>query len=130
MRDEQDIRDRWLLDRAAFYYAATHQLFINTHYPSVVELAARLAHEAADWFDPTTVQVAARTEAEACMVKRVGRAVVYGRAKRTKPDLWQPSHVDKAMAPESLSIAADDLGGLFPDALARMRQALSAALGA
>ena len=49
----------------------------------------------------------------------VGRAVVYALAKQTNKD-WNSEAVKQALAPESLSLAADD----FHDALQSARRRL------
>ena len=45
LRDEKDLRDRWLLGRAAIYYAEASLLAINVKYPPLEKLVAKLQLE-------------------------------------------------------------------------------------
>jgi hypothetical protein len=108
LRDEADIRYRWLLGRGGRFESATNQLLINLTYPTVDDLQRRLQGQP---------QIARRDDAaafakslaELALVRRVGRALVHGLAKRYNPELWEENHVERAIAPEALSIAADDV---------------------
>jgi hypothetical protein len=125
LHDEQDVRDRWLGGRAACFHPETGQVFVNARYPSALLLAERLAAEFAGAAHPTAVAAAARAAAESCLVRRVGRTVLFGLAKHDDPEHWHPGHVEKAVAPESLSVAADDLEEMLPWARNRVRFSLT-----
>jgi hypothetical protein len=109
LRNVDDIRDRWLLGRAACFYPETKQLFINTHYPSLLKLQDKLrsrlnGRTAAPDLETSIIEVS-----EDCLVRRIGRGLIFAIAKHLEPEIWQQGHIEKAMAPESLSILADGL---------------------
>lgn len=105
--DPDDIQDRWLTGRAACYYPNTRQLFVNITYDSIRLLAERVAA----MFEPDHSEAVAQYAREAAIqavIRRVARALLFGLAKEAQPALWHPGHIEKATAPEALSIAADD----------------------
>ena len=66
-----------------------------------------LEREYADANDIETMRKMARVGAEYTMAMRVGRAVIFAMAKRLNQE-WILDDMDKAHAPEALSLAADD----------------------
>jgi len=122
LHDEQDIRDRWLDGRAACFYPETLQVFINTRYPSVAALQLQLEAEFADSSLLSDLSSAAKEVAQSSLVRRIGRAVLYGLAKRADPQHWGEGHIEKAISPESLSLVADDIADVLPWARAALQR--------
>ncbi|WP_294534519.1 ATP-binding protein [uncultured Rhodoblastus sp.] len=120
-----DVRDRWLEGRAAVYYPETGQIFINMLYDSVDSFttALRKACSIADlgFADEKTI---ART-AEFFYVRRILRALILALAKESKPLQWSPEHIQRAISPEALSTAAEDLDDLLELAIGAIRRQIS-----
>lgn len=127
LHDEQDINDRWLLGRAACFYPATKQLFVNTHYKSVGIIRDMLQEALAGIAVPRLLEACITEVAVECVVTRVGRALLFGISKHLEPENWQSGHIEKAMSPESLSIAADDFYELLPWAQQEVRDRIERA---
>ena len=108
LSDPDDIQDRWLTGRAACYYPNTRQLFVNITYESITLLADSVAATFEPDHPAETVAQYAREAAIQAVIRRVARALLFGLAKGAQPALWHPGHIEKATAPEALSIAADD----------------------
>jgi hypothetical protein len=124
LRDPQEIADRDLAERAAAYYAETHQLHLNLTYPAVALLAERLRALAPPEAEPAAVAEAAQLVAERAMVLRVVRALVHGLAKRGQPRAWREAQLKHLLSPESLTLAADDNETGWLDSEQAMRTAL------
>jgi hypothetical protein len=124
LTDEQDINDRWLLDRAGCFYDSTKQLFLNTQYPSVASARAALRETFWDMADSSKVMALIDEAAIDCLMTRVCRALLFAMAKHLGSDNWQSGHIEKAMSPETLSIAADDFHDLLPWAAKQIRAKL------
>lgn len=118
LSDDEQIDERGLQGRAAKYYPATHQLFVNLTYSAVVRLTAQLedAFQAAPGGE--TKANIARDLAEWAMTRMVSRAVVYSLGKKTAG--WLPEEVARVQSPESLSIVADDYTSVLPIVQQRM----------
>ena len=114
LHDEQDIRDRWLDGRAACYYPETLQVFVNTRYPSVQALQRQLEEEFAVAANAAAMLATVKEVAQSSLVRRVGRAVLFGLAKHNDPQHWAEGHIQKAISPEALSVVADDLADVMP----------------
>jgi hypothetical protein len=88
-------------------------------YPSIQLMKEQLEREYADASDVDQMREIAQQLAEQTIMILVGRAVVYALAKQVNKD-WNSEAVKQALAPESLSLAADD----FHDALQSARRKL------
>lgn len=106
LRTPEEIEEKQLRGRAARYYD-NGQLFINMLYPSIEEMREALEFSYAAVADVDGMREAALRQAEKTMTLRVGRAVVFALAKQLNKE-WDPDAVKHALAPESLSLAADD----------------------
>ena len=111
LRDEQDIRDRWLIGRAAKYFPDVALLAINARYRSLQELQANLTddirarggrHEAQD----------IQRIAERAFIRRIVRTLGLCLAKKNNPGEWGKKHIETATSEEALTLAADDLSDL------------------
>ncbi|ONG50454.1 ATP-binding protein [Pseudoroseomonas deserti] len=123
LRDAQEIADRDLTERAAAYYAETHQLHVNLAYPAVALLAERLRALAPPEAEPEVVAEAAQLVAERAMVLRLVRALAHGLAKRGQK-AWRDAQVKHVLSPEGLTLAADDNETGWLDSEQAMRTAL------
>lgn len=118
LRNIEDIDGKQLRGRAARYYD-NGQLFLNMLYPSIGEMREALELSYATVADLDNMREAALRQAEKSMVLRVGRAVVFALAKQLNKE-WDPDAVRHALAPESLSLAADD----FYDSIQSARRSM------
>ena len=116
LRTEQEIEEKQIRERAARYYD-NGQLFVNMLYPPILAMKEQLEREYGEASDLDELRRMAVQLAEDTMILRVGRAVVYALAKQANRE-WNSEAVSKALAPESLSMAADD----FKDALQSARR--------
>ncbi|WP_424139942.1 tetratricopeptide repeat protein [Roseomonas chloroacetimidivorans] len=122
LRDAEQIEGRGLSGRAARYYPAPHQIFVNLTYSSALRLRAHL--EEAFAFSPDAESRArlAADLAELVLTRQVARAVVYSLAKQELG--WTPDEIARAQSPESLSVVADDYLAEFPAVRQRMAEML------
>jgi hypothetical protein len=118
LRTEDEIEEKQLRERAARYYD-NGQLYVNMLYPSIHLMKDQLEREYANVSDVDHLRQLAQQLAEQTIILLVGRAVVYALAKQRNKD-WTSDAVKQALAPESLSLAADD----FSDALQSARRKL------
>lgn len=116
LRSEEEIADRNLAHRAGRFYADTHQLYINMRYPTVSKLVELLvADTPADVSIDVAREVAERV-AESMLVLRLGRALILGLAKRNAEKGWNETEKLTAVSSEMLTVVADDLPLLLPQA--------------
>jgi len=116
LRTEAEIEEKQIKERAARYYD-NGQLFVNMLYPAIQQMKDQLEKEYADTSDVEQMRALALQLAEETMIRDVGRAVVFALAKQANKE-WNSEAVSKALAPESLSLAADD----YSDALQSARR--------
>ncbi len=109
LRSPQEVADRNLRYRAARFYPESHQLYVNLLYPSVQQLVEQLVVLAPLKASPVLVGAAARAAAENALVLRLGRAVVYGLAKRNAAEGWSEAEKKQVLSSEVLTLIADDL---------------------
>jgi hypothetical protein len=121
LRSEEDIEEKQIKERAARYYD-NGQLFVNMLYPSIQLMKEQLEKEYAEAGDIDEMRKMSLQLAEETMILRVGRAVVFALAKQANKE-WNSEAVSKALAPESLSLAADD----YKDALQSARRKIGKA---
>lgn len=114
--DELDhIEDKQIVGRAARYYPKTGELFINMRYPAVSQMFDQLSKEYAQAPDPELMHQMAQGHSRNAMIQRVGLAVVFALAKRLNKE-WDETDMQKALEPESLSLAADNYYESLQDA--------------
>jgi hypothetical protein len=126
LSDPEDIDEKNIRGRAGRYYNEQNQLFVNLLYPAVAEMREVLEAEYASASEPEAMRLLASQQSEHQMVLRVGRAVVYALAKKLSRE-WDREAVERAMSPESLSVAADDYTGSLQSARRSMGIRLRAA---
>jgi hypothetical protein len=105
--DDVEIEEKGVKGRAARYYIDTGQLFINMQYPAIAQMRSLLEDEYATAADLDAMRMLVQQHAERSIMLRVGRAVVYALAKQLMKE-WDSVAVERALSPESLSVAADD----------------------
>lgn len=115
---DEEIEEKQLRGRAARYYESG-LLFVNMKYPSVALMREELEREYGSAQEVESMRAMALTLSERTMIIRVGRAVVYALAKQLSKE-WDQNAMRQALAPESLSLAADD----YADALQSARRKL------
>jgi hypothetical protein len=120
---DEEIDEKGLRGRAGRYVMEAGQLFVNMQYPAITEMRVQLEAEYADAHDIDVMRSLAHQHAEATMILRIGRTVVYALAKQLNKE-WDQKALEIASSPESLSMAADDFG----DAMQNVRRAISTAL--
>jgi hypothetical protein len=127
LHDETELRDRWLLGRAAIYMPDSNELFVNGRYQSVLRLV-RLTRAALPLDLSEDAEAAIIEGAEHAMAYRVARSVIRAIAKATDQN-WTTGNIQNAVAPEALSLVADDLDDALPGLRARAaRSAMPAAV--
>jgi len=128
LRDVKDIRDRWLLDRAAMYHAETRELCVNMGYVSARKLAERVVSRLSAQ-DPK-FHARAQELAESALLRRVCRSAVFGLRKVLEPDFWNEGNIKRALSPESFSAVAEDLNSAEPLIIATLEQEFDLPRGA
>lgn len=118
LRTAEEVEEKQLRGRAARYYE-NGQLFLNMLYPAIGEMQEALEASYAAVTEVESMREAALQQAEKSMILRVGRAVVFALAKQLNKE-WDADAVKHALAPESLSLAADD----FYDSLQSARRSM------
>lgn len=116
LRDPADIAERGLTGRAGRWYGETHELFVNLLYPAVDAMREALERDCAHAADQETVRTLATELSEVALLRRLGRAVVFGLVRAGEG--WPQWELDQALSPASLSIAADDYAAATADARA------------
>jgi hypothetical protein len=106
LRTEIEIEEKQIKEKAARYYD-NGQLFVNMLYPSISKMKEQLESEYAAVSDIDQMRSLALQAAEETTILRIGRAVVFALAKQANKE-WNSEAISKALAPESLSVAADD----------------------
>jgi hypothetical protein len=130
LRTPEQIKERGLEGRAAKFYPASGQIFLNLTYPAIAEMAESLllTNEIPVTGQEETARRIAGEIAEWAVTKRVTRAVVYSMAKKKLG--WRTEEIARAQSPESLSLAADDWSGMMEAGQSRLQDALSTELQA
>jgi tetratricopeptide (TPR) repeat protein len=123
IEDEAEIIEKSLGGRAARYYPAARQVFVNTRYSAFARMQAQLAEEFAAYSDADTVQRLAKVTAEWAIIQRIARSLLYGIGKPKSG--WSAEEVSAVQTPETMSLMVDDISTL----LGAARQRMAARLG-
>ena len=124
LREAADIDAHGLAGRGGRYIGETHQLFVNLRHGSVAAMEEALCRQFAGQPDQDRVRRLAVQEAEAALVRRVGRALLHAMAWRDGASGFAGWEVDQAMAVPSLSLAAEDYAESLTGAIESMAAAL------
>lgn len=126
LHDAQQIAERGLGGRAARYYDATRQLFINTRYAAFIRLAAALGTEFSYAADAAALDATARRVAEWALIRRLSRSVIY---VLDKPRIgWTTDELAHVRSAETLTLLVDDIEAV--GVVARQRMAHLLGVGA
>lgn len=117
----EDVLDKGLKGRAAFFVRETGELFVNGLYEAVERSIGDTEGEFTGDVDPETVRRILTNAARWAMAYRVGKATVFALAKRANED-WNEADMTAALSKESLSIAADDYLENLPAVRKRARE--------
>ncbi|PZW36901.1 Flp pilus assembly protein TadD [Humitalea rosea] len=120
--EEDELVERGLGGRAARYYPASRQMFVNTRYSAFARLAAELGTEFAAAADPEAIGHLAHQVAEWTLIRRLTRNVIYSMGKQRLG--WSNDEVTAVQAAETLSLMVDDYELLLPAARQRMARLL------
>lgn len=126
IREIEEIRYRWLLGRGGQFYKDTGQLALNLQYPSISQVGKILIGLPILQGREDGSELA-QTYAELAFIRRLGRGVIYALTKTNMPDLWQSEHIERAIAPEALSILGDDTEEMVTWAKARIHEDITPA---
>jgi hypothetical protein len=103
---EQDVIEKGIVGKAALYVRSTNELFVNMLYPAIQKMFDNLIvfYPNADraLFTSRSMELI-----EKSMLLRVGSTAVRALAKQNN-GVWSREEVDRALTPETLSMAADD----------------------
>ena len=103
----EEVLEKGLQGRAASFFTATGDLFVNGLYEAIDRTVTNIEPEFAGQTDAVTVRKLITSAARRAMAFRVGKATVFALAKRANAN-WDANAMAAALSKESLSIAADD----------------------
>jgi hypothetical protein len=105
--DPEEINEKGLKGRAAWFIIETGDLFVNYLYEAVTRSLDDIEPEFVGQADAETVRELITKAARRALAFRVGKATVFALAKRANED-WDHQALAAALTKESLSIAADN----------------------
>jgi predicted Zn-dependent protease len=123
IEDEDEIVEKALGGRAARYYPATRQVFVNARYAAFARMSAQLFEEFATFADEATVRHLAKVTAEWAVIQRIARTLLHSIAKPKSG--WTTDEIKTAQSPETMSLMVDDIDPLLVPA----RRRIAAQLG-
>ena len=103
----EEVLEKGLQGRAARFFTATGDLFVNGLYEAIDRTVTDIEPEFAGQTDAVTVRKLITSAARRAMAFRVGKVTVFALAKRANAN-WDANAMAAALSKESLSIAADD----------------------
>jgi hypothetical protein len=107
LMDDETIEEKGLKNKAASFDETNNLLYINGKYQAFDDICDDLMDRHAAHPDQDMVMDIAMAKAKDIMTILVGRVVVYAKAKLKKSENWTESDIEKALSPESLTMAAD-----------------------
>lgn len=106
--NEEAINEKDIQDRAGLYEETENVLYVNMKYSAVDQAFQHFLDKYATYPDQDTLQYYALQRAEELIQRLVGRALIYAKVKKLHPKTWSAADIERAMSPESLSLAADN----------------------
>lgn len=106
--DDDAIKEKDIQDKAGMYEDTDNVLYVNMKYVAVEQAFQNLMDRYATYPDQDTLQTCARQRAEELIQRLVGRTLIYAKVKKLYPKTWSSNDIERAMSPESLSLAADN----------------------
>jgi hypothetical protein len=122
---EEQVAEKDLVGKAAYFVQETGKLFVNCLYDAVGNMVGEIEVRAADETDVELVRELATEAARRAIMLQVGKAVVFALAKRNATT-WSDEELRTALSKVCLSIAADDYRVALNDAHKYVRQQLRA----
>ena len=120
--DEEQLVEKALGGRAARYYPATRQIFVNTEYSAFKRMQAQLNSEFGPYADAETVDQLSVQSAQATLVRHLARTLIHSLAK---PKVgWTDPEARSVQTPEALSLIIDDDSLQLPHARHSMMRLL------
>jgi len=107
LMDDDQIREKGIEFKAAAFDEVSNLLFINGKYEALNSICDDLAVRHANHPDQELLINMARNKSQDIMSLLVGRVVVFAKAKHKKSANWTEADIEKALSPESLTMAAD-----------------------
>jgi hypothetical protein len=105
--DPEEIAEKGLKGRAAWFVIETGDLFVNGLYEAVDRTINDVEPEFVGHADSEVIRRISTSAARRALALRVGKATVFALAKRVNED-WTQRDMQAALTKESLSIAADN----------------------
>jgi tetratricopeptide (TPR) repeat protein len=118
IEDEADIVEKALGGRAARYYPAARQVFVNARYAAFARMRAQLADEFAPFADEETINRLAKLTSEWAIIQRIARTLLHSIGKPNSG--WSSDEIRTAQSPETMSLMVDDIDPLLVPARRRM----------
>jgi hypothetical protein len=118
---EEQVAEKDLVGKAAYFVQETGQLFVNCLYDAVGNMVGEIEVRVADETDADLVRELATEAARRAIMLQVGKAVVFALAKRNAT-AWTDQELQTALSKVCLSIAADDYRVALADAQRYVRQ--------
>ncbi|WP_431283394.1 tetratricopeptide repeat protein [Humitalea sp. 24SJ18S-53] len=122
VEDDDALAERGLAGRAARYYRASRQLFVNIRYAAFARLAAELEAEFAQAADQATIALLSHQVTEWVLIRRLTRNLIHSLGKQQMG--WTAEEAAAVQTPECLSLLLDDYETLKPAARQRMARQL------
>jgi len=107
LTDEEMIEEQGITNKAASFDETNNLIYINGLYKAFDDICNDLMDRHASHPDQEMVKDIATSKATDIMTVLIGRVVVYAKAKINKSQNWSEAEIEKALSPESLTMAAD-----------------------
>jgi hypothetical protein len=107
LTDEEMIEEQGITNKAASFDDTNNLIYINGRYKAFDAICDDLMDRHASHPDQNAVMDIAMSKAKDIMTVLIGRVVVYAKAKINKSQNWSEAEIEKALSPESLTMAAD-----------------------
>ncbi len=107
LEDDEKIEEKGIKYKAACYDEENNLLLINGKYHVIDDIMNDLMDRHVNHPDQELVSFTAKYKARDIITLLTGRVVVYAKAKKKKDANWSESEIEKALSPESLTMAAE-----------------------
>ena len=105
--EDETIEEKQMKNKAASFDEENNILMINGKYNALSAIKNDLADRHANHPDQDMVLTTAEKKARDILALLTGRVVVYAKAKKKKGLSWAEAEIEKALSPESMTMAAD-----------------------
>lgn len=104
---EEAVKDRGIEGKAAAAFPQVGKLYVNGLYEAVDRMVEEILPGLISRIDQEDARSALTVVAREAVAFKVAKSVVFAMAKRSN-DHWNEDDMNKALSPESLTLAADD----------------------